>query len=146
MGDDFEALGGGGPVDAAEIEEHGESQLFLEQSAGIEPRVAAHDGGLVAVGVGIHAGSTECLRPIRGEALDMLGMETVAERMADYFVGHNPTMPGSGKAAQAVDAARCLEDSEHASMMTSVPRPGKTTAAPRIRGDSGRVTRNSRRT
>jgi hypothetical protein len=74
----------------------------------------------------------------------MLGMETVAERMADYFVRHNPTMPGSGKAAQAVDAARCLEDSEHASMMTNVPRPGKTTAAPRVRGDSGRVTRNSR--
>src|SRR5215469_6767826 len=57
----------------------------------------------------------------------MLGMETVAERMADYFVRHHPTMPGSGKKAQAVDAARCLEDSAHASMMTSVPRPGKTT-------------------
>ena len=59
----------------------------------------------------------------------MLGMETVAERMADYFVGHHPTMPGSGKTAQAVDAARCLEDGAHASMMTSVPRPGKATAA-----------------
>jgi hypothetical protein len=55
-------------------------------------------------------------------------METVAERMADYFVGHHPTMPGSGKTAQAVDAARCLEDSAHDSMMTSVPRPGETTA------------------
>jgi hypothetical protein len=59
----------------------------------------------------------------------MQGMETVAERMADYFVGHHPTMPGSGKPAQAVDAPRCLEDSAHPSMMTSVPRPGKTTAA-----------------
>ena len=87
------------------------------------------DGGLVAIGLGIHAGSTECLGPIRGETLDMLGMETVAERMADYFVGHHPTMPGSGQAAQAVDAARCLEDGAHAPMMTSVPRPGKTTAA-----------------
>jgi hypothetical protein len=29
-------------------------------------------------------------------------METVAERMADYFVGHHPTIPSSGKAAQAV--------------------------------------------
>jgi hypothetical protein len=38
-------------------------------------------------------------------------------------------MPGSGKTAQAVDAARCLEDSAHAYMMTSVPRPGKTMAA-----------------
>ena len=59
----------------------------------------------------------------------MQGMETVAERMADYFVGHHPTMPGGGKTTQALDAARCLEDSAHASMMTSVPRPGKTTAA-----------------
>jgi hypothetical protein len=23
----------------------------------------------------------------------MLGMETVAKRMSDYFVGHHPTMP-----------------------------------------------------
>jgi hypothetical protein len=71
------------------------------------------DRGLVGIGLGIHAGSAECLGPIRGETLDMLGMETVAERMADYFVGHHPTMPGSGKTAQAVDAARCLEDSAH---------------------------------
>ena len=59
----------------------------------------------------------------------MLRMETVTERMADYVVGQHPTMPGSGKTPQAVDAARCLEDSAHASMMTSVPLPGKTTAA-----------------
>jgi hypothetical protein len=38
-------------------------------------------------------------------------------------------MPGSSKTAEAVDAARCLEDSAHGSMMTSVPRPGKATAA-----------------
>jgi hypothetical protein len=50
-------------------------------------------------------------------------------RHADYFVGHHPTMPGSGKTAQAIDAARCLEDSAHASMMTSLPHPGKGTAA-----------------
>lgn len=59
----------------------------------------------------------------------MLGMETVAERMADDFVGHHSTMPSSRKTAQTVDAARCLEESAHASMMTSVPHPGKTTAA-----------------
>jgi hypothetical protein len=59
----------------------------------------------------------------------MLGMETVTESVADYFVGHHPTMPGRGKTAQAVDAARCLEDSTHASMMTSVSHPAKTTAA-----------------
>src|SRR5262249_1630051 len=74
-------------------------------------------------------GSTECFGPIRGETLDMQGMETMTERVADYFVGHHPTMPGSGKTAHAVDTARCLEDSAHASMMTSVTRPGKTPAA-----------------
>jgi hypothetical protein len=56
-------------------------------------------------------------------------METVAECMADYFVGYHPTMPGSGKTAHSVDAARCLEDSMHAFMMASVSYPGKTTAA-----------------
>ena len=87
--------------------------------------VDSDDGGLVTIGLRIHARSTECLGPIRGETLDMLGMETVAERVADYFVGHNPTMPGSSETTQAVDAARCLEDTAHASMMTSVARPGK---------------------
>jgi len=53
----------------------------------------------------------------------------MAERMADYFVGFHPTMPGSGKSAQAVDASRCLKYSAHASMMTTVRCPGKTKAA-----------------
>src|SRR5215468_11635685 len=118
------------------------SQSLVEASDGVAIHLIVHpvaavdpdDGGLVAIGLGIHAGSTECLGPISGKTLDMLGMETVAERMADYFVGHHPKMPGSGKTAQAVDAARCLEDSAHASMMTSVPRPGKTTAAARSTG------------
>jgi hypothetical protein len=51
----------------------------------------------------------------------MLGVETVAERMTDYFIGHHPAMPGSSKKTQAVDAPRCLEDSAHASMMTKRP-------------------------
>jgi hypothetical protein len=45
--------------------------------------------------------------------------------MADYLVGHHPTTPGSGRTLQAVVAARCLEDSTHASM-TIVPCPCKT--------------------
>src|SRR3974377_2106765 len=92
------------------------SQSLVEASDGAPIHLVVHpvtavdpdDGGLVPIGLGIHAGSTECLGPIRGETLDMLGMETVAERMADYFVGHHPTMPGSGQAAQAVAATRCL--------------------------------------
>jgi hypothetical protein len=37
-------------------------------------------------------------------------------------------MPGSGKPVQAVVAARCLEDSTHASIMTTVPCSCKTMA------------------
>ena len=58
----------------------------------------------------------------------MLGVEAVAERMADHVVGHHPTMPGIGKTAQAVVATRCLEDRSHASMMTIVPCLCKTMA------------------
>src|SRR5271170_3824182 len=74
-------------------------------------------GGFVTIGVGIHAGATECLRPVSGESLDMLGVEAVAEGMADQVVGHHPTMPGFGKAAQAVVSTRRFEDSLHGSMM-----------------------------
>jgi hypothetical protein len=120
------------------------SQSLVEASDGAAIHLVMHsvaamdadDGGLVAIGLGIHAGSTECLGPIRGETLDMLGMETVAERMADYFVGHHPTMPGSSKTAQAVDAPHRLEESTHASMMTSVPRPSNTI----VRGEFDRIT------
>ena len=59
----------------------------------------------------------------------MLGVEAVAERMADHVVGHHPTMPGASKTAQAVVATRRLEDSLHASMMTIVPCLRKTMAA-----------------
>jgi hypothetical protein len=72
----------------------------------------------------------------------MLGLETVAECMADYFVGHHPAMQGSRKAAQAVDAARCLEDSAHSFIMTSVPHPGKRRLR-RVRSDYGCVTGNT---
>src|SRR4029077_9217056 len=64
---------------------------------------------------------TECLGPVSGEPLDMLGVEAVAERMADNVVGHHPTMPGIGKTAQAVLATRRLKDSLHGSMMTIGP-------------------------
>jgi hypothetical protein len=87
------------------------------------PIAAVHldDGGLVTIGVGIRAGASECLGPVSGESLDMLWVEPVAERMADHVVGHHPTMPGAGKAAQAVASTRRLEHSLHVSIMTIVP-------------------------
>jgi hypothetical protein len=72
------------------------------------------DGGLVPIRIGIHAGATECLSPVSGESLDMLGMEAVAERVADDFVGHHPTMPALGKTPHAVHSTRRFEDALHA--------------------------------
>jgi hypothetical protein len=79
------------------------------------------DGGLVTIGVGIRAGTTECLGPVSSEPLDMLGMKAVAECMGDHVVGHHPPMPGAGKMAQALVATCRLEDSSHSSMMTIFP-------------------------
>src|SRR5258708_22382887 len=78
-------------------------------------------GGLVTIGIGIRAGATECLGPVCSESLDMLGVQAVAEGIADQFVRHHPTMPGLGKAAHAVVATRRFEHSLHASMMNIVP-------------------------
>ena len=38
------------------------------------------------------------------ESLDVLRVEAVSERMANYLIGHHPTMPGVGKTAQALRA------------------------------------------
>src|SRR5262245_35009049 len=92
------------------------------------PAVHPDDCGLVTIGFGIRARAAECLSPVRGESLDMLRMEAVAERMSDHVVRHHPTMPGVGKAAQTVVAACRLKDSLHASMMTVPPCLRKATA------------------
>jgi len=77
----------------------------------------------------------------------MLGVEAVAERMADHVVDHYPTMPSTGKTAQAVASTRRLEDSLHALIMTIVPRLCKTVAAASFsRGtESARSDRTRRR-
>ena len=51
----------------------------------------------------------------------MLGVEAVAERMANHVVGCHATMPSVGKTAQAVHSTRRLEDSLHGSIMIIVP-------------------------
>jgi hypothetical protein len=62
----------------------------------------------------------------------MLGVEAVAERVADHLVGHYPAMPGASKTSQAVVTAHCLEDSLHGTIMTIVPNLCKMIAAPRV--------------
>jgi hypothetical protein len=54
----------------------------------------------------------------------------MTERMADHVVGHDPTVPGGGKTAKTLVATRRLEHGLHAFMMSIVPCPRKTVAAP----------------
>src|SRR5262249_25560615 len=56
--------------------------LFVWPVAAVNP----HDRGLIAVPVGVCRGSSECLCPVRGKALSVLRVVSVAERMADHFV------------------------------------------------------------
>jgi hypothetical protein len=56
-------------------------------------------------------------------------VEAVAERMADYVVGHHPTMPGAGKTEHAVHSTRRREDRLHPCIMTIALRRCKTMAA-----------------
>jgi hypothetical protein len=110
----------------------GESLVETDNRAAIHfvvlplPAVHLDDGGLVTVGDRIRAGATECLGPVSRESLDMLGVEAVAEGMADHFIRYDPTMPGASKPAQSVVAARRLENTWHASMMTILSGIGKT--------------------
>src|SRR5262249_1431788 len=56
--------------------------LFVSPVAAVNP----DDKRLIAVTVGICRGSSECLRPVRGKALSVLRVISVAERMADHIV------------------------------------------------------------
>ena len=90
------------------------------------PAMDLDDAGLVTIGVGVYAGATECLGSASGESLHMLGVEAVAERMADHVVGHHPTMPGARKTEHAVHSTRRLEDRLHPCIMTIVLHLCKT--------------------
>src|ERR1041385_2748707 len=48
--------------------------------------VNSHDRGLITVLVRIRRWPTECLGPVRGKALAVLRVVSVAERMANHFV------------------------------------------------------------
>jgi hypothetical protein len=56
--------------------------LLVRPVAAVNP----HDGGLITVPVGVRRWPTKCLRPVRGKALGVLRVESVAERMANHFV------------------------------------------------------------
>src|SRR4030095_2784343 len=58
--------------------------------------VDPHDRGLITVAIGVRRWPTECLRPVRGKALGVLRVESVAERMAHHFVLQHPRVPRAG--------------------------------------------------
>ena len=103
------------------------------------PAVNLDDGGFVTIGIGICGRATECLGPISGESLDVLGVEAMAERMGHDVVGHYAIMPGVSKTAKAFVATRCLKDGLHVPMMTILSRLCKilTPAASRIATSRG---------
>jgi hypothetical protein len=61
--------------------------------------------------------ATQRLRPVGGEPLAVLGMEPVAQRMADHFVGHHPGVPCVGLAQQTVGTTRGLVYRPHVPKM-----------------------------
>ena len=50
----------------------------------------------------------------------MLGVEAVAEGMADELVGHHPGVPRLGQTQQSFVAAGCLVHAGHDAIMTEV--------------------------
>jgi len=59
--------------------------------------VNAHDRRLITELIGVHRWPTERLRPVRRQALSVLGMVSVAERMANHVVFEHPHMPRVGQ-------------------------------------------------
>ena len=55
------------------------------------------DSRLIAIRLGIRAGTAERLSPVSSKPLHMLRMEAVAESMAHHLVGHDAAVPGPGK-------------------------------------------------
>ena len=134
------------------VVQHGPGRVVLEQSdvrqrlveAGDRPAVHllvrsvaavdAHHRGLVAVAVGVGRRATECLGPVGREALAVLRVETVAERVADHLVRHHPGMPRTGQPEQALVATRGLVHRVHVGQHgTGVRRTvGVHTTSPRL--------------
>ncbi len=78
----------------------------------------ADDGRLVAIALGVGVRSAECLCPVGGEPFAVLGVEAVAEGVADYLVGYHPGVPCLGQAEQALLAADGLVDASHRGIIT----------------------------
>jgi hypothetical protein len=105
--------------------------LLVRSVAAVDP----HHRGLIAIDIGVGRRATECLGPVGGEALAVLGVETMAKRVADHLVCHHPGVPRHGKAEQALVATRGLVHSLHVPRMAAgksialVPMSGRPSTA-----------------
>src|SRR5262245_25583306 len=72
-----------------------------------------HNGRLITVPIGVHCWPTECLRPVRGKALSVLRMVSMAERMANNFVLQHPRVPRTRQSQDPVDSTCGFIDGLH---------------------------------
>jgi hypothetical protein len=67
----------------------------------------------VTIGIGVRGGPTEGLRPVRGQSLGVSRMESVAESVADDFVGHHAGVPRLSQEEQTPASANRLIHALH---------------------------------
>jgi hypothetical protein len=84
--------------------------LLVDAVTAVEP----YDRGLVAVRRRECCRPSERLRPVRGEALAVIGVKAVAERVAHQLISHHPGVPSVGQAKQALMTTGGLVDRLHA--------------------------------
>jgi hypothetical protein len=56
--------------------------LLVRSVAAVNP----DDGGLITIPIGVDRWPTEGFRPVRGKAFGVLGVVTMAERMANHLI------------------------------------------------------------
>ena len=96
-----------------ETDDRAQIHLLVGSVAAVHP----HDTGFVPVKRRVGCGPTERLRPVGGKPLRVIGMEAVAERVADHFVRDHPFVPGTSQAPEAVDASHSLVNRFHSRIM-----------------------------
>src|SRR5690348_998071 len=99
--------------------------LLVRAVAAMDP----HYRRLIAIATGVAGRPAERLGPIRGEPLAVLRMEPMAERVADYLIGHHPAVPRLSQADQALAATGRLIHTSHAPRMPRPQRPAQPYAA-----------------
>ena len=66
--------------------------LLVQPVATMNP----HDRGFITVAIGVCRWPTECFGPVRGKALGVLWVESVAERVTHHFVLQHTRVPRAG--------------------------------------------------